>query len=63
MRKIRYIYDTNRTMTQRPRRVKGWCYGCDLIIVEDGKKCPACNNRIKVSRDKKINNDETEILE
>jgi len=46
-------YDTNRSMSQKPHRCGGWCPVCDMAIVFDGQRCPACKTRIKPSRFKK----------
>ncbi len=49
----RTIWDTNRTVARRPKKVGGWCDCCDAAKVYDGQKCPACGNRTKPSRNKR----------
>lgn len=36
---------TNRDKSRFPRKIKGWCDGCDTTMVEEGKKCPNCGHR------------------
>jgi rRNA maturation endonuclease Nob1 len=43
-------YDENYTSTNRdnkksPKRLMGWCDGCDTVMVSDGQKCPHCGHR------------------
>ena len=53
MHKHREVYDTNRSMKRKPRLHSGWCRGCDMARVQDGKKCPVCGNRQPPERNKK----------
>jgi len=55
MHKNREKYDTNRSMKRKPKRNRGWCDFCDLIIVEGGQRCPVCGNREISKRNKKEN--------
>jgi len=36
---------TNRDKRLTPKRVFGWCDGCDRVLVSGGKKCPVCGHR------------------
>ena len=49
----REIYDTNRTMRQKPHRTGGWCPVCDMAKVFAGQRCRACGHRIKPARFRK----------
>jgi hypothetical protein len=36
---------TNRDKTMYPKRVSGWCDGCDKTFISDGQKCPLCGHK------------------
>ena len=43
----------NRIRKRYPRKKGGWCPRCDMAIVHDGQKCPACGRKIKPYRNKR----------
>ncbi len=41
MRKVREIWDTNRSMRQKTNSHGFWCW-CDMMMILEGQKCPIC---------------------
>lgn len=39
----------NRWQTQRPRRGRWWCYGCDANLVQENERCQVCGIRVRRS--------------
>lgn len=53
----------NRIKKTQPKRGQYWCDGCDRMIIEKGQKCPICGFKDTVSKHKRRNDMDNEIIE